>query len=64
MPADGRRVEGDWEFFYSGWTIEDTLPAVIRQNLQEDITLLAKYTRSGATKDNMFPADRRGKLNA
>jgi len=50
--AGGRRAVGDWEFFYSGWTrtTTDGSPAPAR--------------RSGATPHDLFPASRKGSLDA
>ena len=47
-PQTNKRTIGDWEFNYTGW----------KQPLQ-DPTLF----RQGATKDNLFPESRRGKLD-
>ena len=47
----GKRENGGYEFFYSGWE----LPEEDRDN--------PKFTRSGATRDNLFPPDRDCKLD-
>jgi hypothetical protein len=49
--------------FYEGWKLEQTLPEAIRNNLLEDVTLVSKYSHSGATRENLFP-DRQGSFDA
>lgn len=64
LNRNGVRKHGDWEFFYEGWKLEQTLPEAIRNNLPEDVTLVSKYSRGGATRENLFPSDRQGSLDA
>ena len=44
--------------------MEQTLPEAIKNNLPEDVTLVSKYSRGGATRENLFPSDRQGSLDA
>jgi hypothetical protein len=53
----GERTLGDWHFFYKGWN---------RDEVEEEGDHLhgLPIFRSGATRHNMFPASRKGALNA
>jgi len=59
----GAMVHGDWEFFYQGLKLEQSLPEAIRTNLLEDVTLLSKFSCGGATRNNLFLTDRQGSLD-
>ena len=47
-PATGKRKRGEWEFHYKGWKQSNDNPSFVRQ---------------GASKDNMFPSDRKAQLD-
>ena len=47
-PVTGKRMQGAWEFFYQGWKQTNTTPGLVRE---------------GASKDNMFPSNRKAKLD-
>jgi len=58
----GVRVEGEWEFFYNGWKLEQSLPPSMMSSINKELNM-KPFHRVGCGRDNMFPDDRKGRLN-